>query len=390
VVSRRYWARAVHALDQLVRSPCADAIVFVENATAAVNTVLNSHVWNNIVCFDVTYAAVKKAVLHQVQSKRATHMEILGFIEREDKSLDLSKQALLTQIEQTCCRLQSQGVNLLIVDHISSCPAFVYPVRDIVKVARKSGFLVLIDGAHAVGQVDINLAEIDCDFYCSNLHKWFFAPKSSAFLYVKPEHQAKTLPLFISHEFGSGSFQKQFYMVGTRDYIPYFTIHASIDFIDNVIGGFDVLKRKNSKLMADAIELFKLKWKTDPISPILNYCSSDDDSDSPTLLCAPFLLTIELPFSYADYVKVFSESFASPMKFESKLEEELVQMTSHEGLNLMQHLYQKYRIQTITFHGRSKFWARISVQIYNSISDYEALAQAILDIKKQIDQALSK
>jgi len=45
------------------------------------------------------------------------------------------------------------------------------------KIAKKFGVLVLIDGAHVPGQLELKIDSIGCDFYTGNLHKWVFAPK---------------------------------------------------------------------------------------------------------------------------------------------------------------------------------------------------------------------
>ena len=57
----------------------------------------------------------------------------------------------------------------------------------------------MIDGAHAVGALDLNVPSIQADFYCANLHKWLCTPKGTAFLWVAPERQAGLRPLVLSH-----------------------------------------------------------------------------------------------------------------------------------------------------------------------------------------------
>jgi len=72
---------------------------------------------------------------------------------------------------------------------------------------------VLIDGAHALGSLSLDLMTLGVDYYVSNAHKWFCASKGSAFMYVEKKHQAYTRPLVISHGFGSG-FNSEFIWSG--------------------------------------------------------------------------------------------------------------------------------------------------------------------------------
>ncbi len=63
-------------------------------------------------------------------------------------------------------------------------PSVVFPIYSIKKILDSKNIDLFIDGAHAIGQVDIDLINLDCSAYFSNLHKWAFTPKNAAFLYV--------------------------------------------------------------------------------------------------------------------------------------------------------------------------------------------------------------
>ena len=52
-----------------------------------------------------------------------------------------------------------------IADHISSPSSILMPVKRLAQVCRKHGAMVIVDGAHAPGQVHLNLKELDVDFY---------------------------------------------------------------------------------------------------------------------------------------------------------------------------------------------------------------------------------
>ena len=70
-------------------------------------------------------------------------------------------------------------------------------MRDICRRAREEGILTVIDGAHAPGQIPLNMEEIGADFYVGNLHKWLCAPKGAGFLYARPDAQRLLKPLVI-------------------------------------------------------------------------------------------------------------------------------------------------------------------------------------------------
>jgi len=73
---------------------------------------------------------------------------------------------------------------VILMSHITSATALVLPVKEICARARKAGIITVIDGAHAVGQLDLDLEDIDADFYTSNCNKWLLTPKGTAFFHV--------------------------------------------------------------------------------------------------------------------------------------------------------------------------------------------------------------
>ncbi len=70
---------------------------------------------------------------------------------------------------------------VLVASHVTTGTGLVLPVKEIAALCRSRGVLSAIDGAHAPGMIPVDIADIDCDFYAGNCHKWLGAPMGTAF-----------------------------------------------------------------------------------------------------------------------------------------------------------------------------------------------------------------
>lgn len=99
-----------------------------------------------------------------------------------------SSEEIVNEFQMALVKEKASGrrVRLALIDHVTSMPSVLLPVKKLVEVCREEGVdQVFIDGAHGVGCVDVDMQEIGADFYASNLHKWFVCPASVAFLYCR-------------------------------------------------------------------------------------------------------------------------------------------------------------------------------------------------------------
>jgi selenocysteine lyase/cysteine desulfurase len=92
------------------------------------------------------------------------------------------------------------GTRMLMICHMINITGQILPVRKICDMAHRHGVEVLVDGAHCVGHIPVDLEALNCDYYGSSLHKWLSAPLGAGILYVRSEHIPKIWPLLAEHK----------------------------------------------------------------------------------------------------------------------------------------------------------------------------------------------
>ena len=198
-----------------------DQLVFVENATTGIQAVLRSvelTTGDQVLITDHTYNAVRLMVEARCAESGATPLVVRIPIPANADQVVASFAAAITR-----------SVKLAIVDHITSPTALVLPLERILPELRKFGARVVVDGAHAVGQIPLDLAALKPDWYVSNAHKWLFAPKGTAFLYASKDVSAMTRPQVVSHFIEMG-FPRSFDWTGTRDNSAWLAIPVALKF----------------------------------------------------------------------------------------------------------------------------------------------------------------
>lgn len=203
-------------------------LVFVPNATCGVNIVARSlelGPGDEVLGSDHEYGAVDRT-WRFLSSQR-------GFAyTRQHVALPV---ATPEQIVEQLWAGVNEHTRVISISHITSPTALIFPVAEICQRARAAGILTIIDGAHAPGQIELDIRAIGADFYTGNCHKWLCAPKGSAFLYARPERQELLKPLVVSWGYESmtpsGSmFQDLFGWTGTHDPAAYLSVPAAIAF----------------------------------------------------------------------------------------------------------------------------------------------------------------
>jgi len=157
------------------------------------------------------------------------------------------------------------------LSHITSATALIFPVKEICRRAREEGILSVVDGAHAPGQIPLDLQDIGADVYTGNLHKWLCAPKGAGFLYVRPEEQDWVESLVISWGWGregtlaESTFVQRNEWQGTRDIAAFLSVPAAIRFQRE--HGWDEVRARCHELAREARLRIAALTGLPPISP---------------------------------------------------------------------------------------------------------------------------
>jgi isopenicillin-N epimerase len=207
-------------------------LVFAENATYGMNVVARSmplKSQDEVLLTDHEYGAVGR--IWEQACAQAGGAEVRKAI------LPLPLESA-EQVVDAIFSYVTQRTRLLVVSHVTSPTAVILPVAEICRRARAVGIAVCIDGPHAPAQIPLDIDSLDCDFYCASCHKWLSAPFGSGFLYVHPRRQPEVKPVLQS--WGRllperpQTWDDEFLWTGTRDYTPYLTVPAAIDFLESV------------------------------------------------------------------------------------------------------------------------------------------------------------
>ena len=210
-------------------------LVFVDNATVGMNVVAETiklEAGDEVLLNDHEYGAVFRiwrAVCDRVGAKIVSPTLGTGDDNLPRRFQDVS------EIVQPIVDAITPRTKLIVISHVTSPTAIVFPVEEICKIARSRGIPICIDGPHAIAMRPLNLQKLECDFYCASLHKWLSAPIGSGFLYVRRKWQQSLKPHLTSWGRSLGGcpprWQDDLNWLGTRDPAPFLAVPAAIDFL---------------------------------------------------------------------------------------------------------------------------------------------------------------
>lgn len=339
-------------IKDLINADHVDEVSIVDNATTAAAIVLQQAAWgfseskfekgDAVVMLHYAYGAVKKSI--EAYVTRAG-----GYVIEVPLPFPLnSNHEIVSEFKKALEKGKANGrrVRLAVIDHITSMPCVLIPVKELVKICREEGVdQVFVDAAHSIGCTEVDMKEIGADYYTSNLHKWFFCPPSIAFLYCRKSPKCVELhhPV-VSHEYGNGLAIESAW-IGTRDYSPQLVVPAVLDFVKRFEGGIEGIKKRNHDTVVEMGHMLAKAWGT--------------HLGCPPDMCASMVM-IGLPASLA----ISSEK---------------------DTLKLRTHLREKFGVEVPIYFRPPKNgevesvtgYCRISHQVYNKVDDYYKFRDAI-------------
>lgn len=305
-------------------------LVFVDNATAGVNAVVRAQAYpagSELLVHDHAYGGVARAI-GRIAAERGWRVctVVLPAASAPDDAWVAAVAAAITP-----------ATRLVLLDHVSSETALVFPLAAMAVACKARGVDVLVDGAHAPGAIELDIASLGVDWYAANLHKWAFAPRSCGVLWAAPGRRAGLQPAVYSWASTGDDWLPAFDWPGTRDPTPWLTAPDGIAFLESVLGGAEALRAHNHGNAMRAASLLGERWQVRV------------DVPEPRIGC---MVAVPLPAPLARGDTARAQSL-------------------RDGL-LAQH-----RVEAPVLARDGRLHVRVSMQVYNDVDDVMRLAAAV-------------
>lgn len=318
-----------------------EGLAFLPNVTQAVATIIDNLLLqpgDEILVNDHEYSACISTFTKAAH--RAGARLVKAMIPFPTPSADAIHDAVMAAV--------TPRTRIALLSHITSPTALLFPAARLTESLRARGIEVVLDGAHAPGQIPLGVRAINAHYYTANLHKWSCCPKGTAFLWVHPDRREGFEPLALSarahlERTDRDRFRALFDYIGTDDYTGFLAIPHALDFLARLEGSWEALFSRNRALVLEGRRILCDALGTEPATP-----------DSLVGTMATLIIPgVGLP-----------SGGTAPGKYEDPLQEQLVE----------QH---RIQVPVWSLPSQGQRLLRISAQAYNSREQYEYLATAL-------------
>jgi isopenicillin-N epimerase len=319
-----FMAHAIRTMASFVGAQ-PEEVVFVDNATTGVVTVVQSlklKPTDSILYLSIGYGPI------------ANYLKTMDV---ERIVVDCKLPLEINKIADLVVDAVKPNTKVAVLDHITSSTGAILPLERIISRLQAKDVFVMIDGAHAVGQIPLNMTALNADAYVSNCHKWLYTSKGCAFLYINPKHANTIHPLVCSSGAGLG-LSAEFGWSGTKDYSSYLSVMTAIELYN--FWGPDRIRTYIHNWAVEAAEHIMTTWGTKTVFA--------DDPENPNAWKQHVgaMVTIEIPTSEKN---IATYDFALQIKRTMLLEK---------------------GIDCICYPIGDKLYCRVSGQIYLDKEDY--------------------
>lgn len=213
----------------------AEELAITRNTTESLDIVIAGRNWqpgDETIMAEQDYGTIVAAMKH-VSSRFGVINKIVSV-----PNLPSSDEEIVKLYENAI----TPKTKFILVSHMINITGQILPIRKICDMAHAHGVEVCVDGAHAIAHFKFKIADLNCDYYGSSLHKWLSTPLGAGLLYVKKEKIPGIWPLIIGGEKDPYKMQRISHM-GTHPAHTTLTISDAIDYY-NMIGP----ERKEARL----------------------------------------------------------------------------------------------------------------------------------------------
>ncbi|TCD65233.1 hypothetical protein EIP91_002941 [Steccherinum ochraceum] len=359
-------------------------VVFIPNVTHGINTVLRNFEWKAgdiVLSSSTSYYSVKKTIQYLIDRSPGAGLTAydlplalpMGSVDIVDafrkRIRELKQQHSHTTFSDKPWGNSSMpraNKFVVMIDSIISTPGVLLPWKELVAMCKEEGVWSVVDAAHSLGQeVNINLSDVQPDFWISNAHKWLYVKRGTAILYV-PErnqhiiksaiptaHMYREKGAFERRNITLPTFVAQHEDLGTRDLSSWLTVKPALAF-RTWLGGETIINAYCRDLALAGGALLADILGTELLDP------SGNSTLNMTNVRLPLPTSTAFPYSHT-LLGTMEEYIRDKLLYE-------------------------WNTYAVHYFYAGKWWVRASAQVFNELSDFEYLGKALVQICKDTEE----